>query len=154
MTVEASGIRTEWSVENGEEIARPEDAERTTRLELAHQTLRGVSAIGGELTPSRVRRRVALESDDVVPWSPTRRWITLALTEGRSGRGSTGGGAPQVDSRPGVSRRDVMPRAAGDRYTCEKCGAVLVYEVACPCPADKPHVEICCGQQMAKVPEK
>ena len=43
-----------------------------------------------------------------------------------------------------------MARNAGDRYVCEKCGAVLVYEKACPCPesAAHPHSEICCGQQM------
>jgi hypothetical protein len=43
-----------------------------------------------------------------------------------------------------------MPRSQGDRYVCEKCGAKIVYEVACPCPGDMPHVEICCGQQMKK----
>jgi hypothetical protein len=43
-----------------------------------------------------------------------------------------------------------MPRAAGDRYACEKCGAVLVYEKGCPCPASMPHSEICCGEQMKK----
>jgi hypothetical protein len=47
-----------------------------------------------------------------------------------------------------------MPRKKGDRYMCEKCGAVLMYEVACPCPAEMPHVEICCGQQMKAVAEK
>ena len=41
-----------------------------------------------------------------------------------------------------------MPRNAGDRYVCEKCGAQLVYEKACPCPAGMPHSEICCGVQM------
>lgn len=44
-----------------------------------------------------------------------------------------------------------MSREAGDRFVCEKCGAALVYEKACPCPPDMPHVEICCGQQMKKV---
>jgi hypothetical protein len=43
-----------------------------------------------------------------------------------------------------------MPRAAGDRYVCEKCGAELVYEKGCPCPAGMPHSEICCGEQMKK----
>jgi len=43
-----------------------------------------------------------------------------------------------------------MPRAAGDRYVCEKCGAVLVYETGCPCPPGMPHSEICCGEQMKK----
>jgi hypothetical protein len=41
-----------------------------------------------------------------------------------------------------------MPREAGERYVCDKCGARLVYEKGCPCPADMPHEEICCGQQM------
>jgi hypothetical protein len=41
-----------------------------------------------------------------------------------------------------------MPRKAGDRYICEKCGAQLVYEKPCPCPASMPHSEICCGEQM------
>ena len=43
-----------------------------------------------------------------------------------------------------------MARNVGDRYICEKCGAVLVYEKACTCPenAAHPHSEICCGQQM------
>lgn len=41
-----------------------------------------------------------------------------------------------------------MSRQVGDRYACEKCGATLVYEKACPCPATMPHVEICCGEQM------
>lgn len=44
-----------------------------------------------------------------------------------------------------------MPRASGDRYRCEKCGAELVYTKPCPCPAGMPHVEICCGQQMKEV---
>jgi hypothetical protein len=41
-----------------------------------------------------------------------------------------------------------MPRNAGDRYVCQKCGAVLVYEKACPCTKGQAHSEICCGQQM------
>jgi hypothetical protein len=41
-----------------------------------------------------------------------------------------------------------MARNVGDRYVCEKCGAALVYEKACPCPEGDPHSEICCGQQM------
>jgi hypothetical protein len=44
-----------------------------------------------------------------------------------------------------------MARNVGDRYTCEKCGAVLVYERACPCPEGMAHSEICCGQQMKAV---
>lgn len=43
-----------------------------------------------------------------------------------------------------------MSRKAGDRYTCEKCGAVLVYEKPCPCGEGMEHREICCGQQMKK----
>lgn len=41
-----------------------------------------------------------------------------------------------------------MSRSAGDRYTCEKCGAVVLYEKACPCKEEKFHSEVCCGQQM------
>jgi hypothetical protein len=41
-----------------------------------------------------------------------------------------------------------MARKVGDRYMCEKCGAVLVYEKPCPCPEGMPHSETCCGQQM------
>jgi hypothetical protein len=42
-----------------------------------------------------------------------------------------------------------MARKTGDRYVCEKCGAVLVYEKPCPCPEGRDtHSEICCGQQM------
>jgi hypothetical protein len=41
-----------------------------------------------------------------------------------------------------------MPRSAGDRYQCANCGATLVYEAPCPCSADMPHQEICCGEQM------
>ena len=44
-----------------------------------------------------------------------------------------------------------MPRQIGDRYVCEKCGAVLVYEKACPCPPNMPHSEVCCGQPMKPV---
>ena len=46
-----------------------------------------------------------------------------------------------------------MPRKAGDRYVCEKCGATIVYEKACPCPETTPHAhsEICCGEQMKAV---
>jgi hypothetical protein len=43
-----------------------------------------------------------------------------------------------------------MLRKVGDRYTCEKCGAVLVYEKPCPCEEMR-HSEICCGQQMKAV---
>lgn len=41
-----------------------------------------------------------------------------------------------------------MARKVGDRYVCEKCGAALVYEKACPCPEGGSHSEICCGEQM------
>ncbi len=44
-----------------------------------------------------------------------------------------------------------MPRQTGERYECKSCGAVLVYEKACPCPGDDTHSEICCGEQMKKV---
>lgn len=49
-----------------------------------------------------------------------------------------------------------MARNVGDRYICGKCGAVLVYEKACPCPEGSahPHSEICCGQQMNAVTEE
>ena len=47
-----------------------------------------------------------------------------------------------------------MPRKVGERYACEKCGAQLVYEKACPCPEGMPHSEICCGEQMKKVSAK
>lgn len=43
-----------------------------------------------------------------------------------------------------------MSRDAGERYECKECGAVLVYEVACPCNRPDQHQEICCGSQMAK----
>ena len=46
-----------------------------------------------------------------------------------------------------------MPRKVGDRYVCEKCGAQLVYEKACPCPEGNTHSEICCGVQMKLVKE-
>lgn len=44
-----------------------------------------------------------------------------------------------------------MSRQKDDRYKCESCGAVLVYEVECPCPAAMEHREICCGKQMTLV---
>lgn len=44
-----------------------------------------------------------------------------------------------------------MPRKVGDQYTCEKCGAQLVYEKPCPCPVGPRHSEICCGEQMKLV---
>ena len=44
-----------------------------------------------------------------------------------------------------------MSRHVGDRYSCESCGAQLVYEKSCPCPEGKPHSEICCGKQMTAV---
>jgi len=45
-----------------------------------------------------------------------------------------------------------MTRNVGDRYVCEKCGATLVYEKECACPASMPHSEICCNVQMKLVP--
>ena len=42
-------------------------------------------------------------------------------------------------------------RQEGARYVCDKCKAELVYEKACPCGPEMPHVEICCGQQMKAV---
>lgn len=52
---------------------------------------------------------------------------------------------------PELQQETPMPRKAGDRYVCEKCGATLVYEKPCPCPEGMPHSEICCGQQMKLV---
>lgn len=46
-----------------------------------------------------------------------------------------------------------MGREAGERYHCAKCGAVLVYEKACPCPPEMRHQEICCDQDMVRVTE-
>lgn len=56
-----------------------------------------------------------------------------------------------VTSRRNKAEEAEMPRKAGDRYVCEKCGAKLVYEKPCPCPEGMPHSEICCGQQMKLV---
>jgi hypothetical protein len=47
-----------------------------------------------------------------------------------------------------------MPRSAGERYECEECGAVLVYEEPCPCPPEIEHAEICCGKQMNQVTQE
>lgn len=44
-----------------------------------------------------------------------------------------------------------MARNVGDRYVCEKCGAAIVYERACPCQEGMRHEEICCGEQMKAV---
>jgi hypothetical protein len=44
-----------------------------------------------------------------------------------------------------------MARNVGDRYRCNKCGAVLVYQKACPCPLSMPHSEICCRQQTTPI---
>jgi hypothetical protein len=65
-------------------------------------------------------------------------------------------GSPFASHRPGdhpalpnrTPRRFEMHRNVGDRYKCEECGAVLVYEEGCPCPPEMEHKEICCGQQM------
>ena len=44
-----------------------------------------------------------------------------------------------------------MPRAAGERYECEGCQAVLVYERPCPCTSETEHAEMCCEKPMRKV---
>ena len=44
-----------------------------------------------------------------------------------------------------------MSRKVNDRYSCEKCGAQLVYEKPCTCPENMPNSEICCGVQMVLV---
>ena len=44
-----------------------------------------------------------------------------------------------------------MPRSAGERYECEECGAVLVYEKPCTCPPEDGHSEICCKKQMKQL---
>ena len=45
-----------------------------------------------------------------------------------------------------------MPRSLGDRYVCEKCKAMLVYEKPCACvQGHGGHSEMCCGQQMKAV---
>ncbi|WP_218020470.1 hypothetical protein [Rhodococcus zopfii] len=47
-----------------------------------------------------------------------------------------------------------MPRSAGERYACEKCGSQIVYEKPCPCTEEgMEHSEICCGDQMKRVSE-
>lgn len=56
---------------------------------------------------------------------------------------------PAVRNR---SLREVqMPRSVGERYECKDCGAVLVYENACPCPPGMEHSEVCCGKPMTQV---
>jgi hypothetical protein len=47
-----------------------------------------------------------------------------------------------------------MSRKIGDRFKCEKCGAVVVYEKPCPCPEKMKHSEICCGEQMKAVKDE
>lgn len=45
-----------------------------------------------------------------------------------------------------------MSRSVGERYECEECGAVLVYEEPCPCPPKEGcHAEICCKTQMKQL---
>lgn len=45
-----------------------------------------------------------------------------------------------------------MARSVGERYECQSCGAVLVYEKACPCcESEGDHSEVCCGQPMSTV---
>jgi hypothetical protein len=74
-------------------------------------------------------------------------WVGLAMGDARLT-------APFAATRlAGLEEEVDMPRKAGDRYVCEKCGATLVYEKACPCPEGMPHSEICCGEQMKKVSE-
>ena len=70
---------------------------------------------------------------------------------GRSSPGHVCVGRRFIPDPPTKHEDEAMSRETGDRYVCEKCGAALVYEMACPCPPDMPHVEICCGQQMKKV---
>lgn len=43
-----------------------------------------------------------------------------------------------------------MPRSTGERYACQDCGAVLVYEKPCECSEGMAHSEMCCGKQMTK----
>jgi hypothetical protein len=42
-----------------------------------------------------------------------------------------------------------MPRSAGEKFGCDSCGAVVVYEQGCSC-TDETHVENCCGKQMSR----
>lgn len=44
-----------------------------------------------------------------------------------------------------------MSRGAGERYECEECGAVLIYEKPCPCTAADEHSEMCCNKQMKQL---
>jgi len=44
-----------------------------------------------------------------------------------------------------------MPRNVGERYECEQCGAVLVYENPCPCASESEHSKVCCDKPMKKV---
>ena len=53
------------------------------------------------------------------------------------------------DRREREDKEGNMSRKAGERYVCEKCGATLVYEKACPC-GQGVHSEVCCGQQMKR----
>jgi hypothetical protein len=55
-------------------------------------------------------------------------------------------GTPRARER--AREETQMTRNIGDRYSCESCGAQLVYEKGCPCPPSMPHSEICCGKQM------
>lgn len=43
-----------------------------------------------------------------------------------------------------------MSRETGERYSCEQCGAQLVYEKPCTCTQGATHSEICCDQQMKR----
>lgn len=44
-----------------------------------------------------------------------------------------------------------MSRSAGQRFECMECGAVLVYEKACPCTNETEHQEVCCEKPMTSV---
>ena len=63
------------------------------------------------------------------------KWFTFRVTQA-------------VNPNP---READVPRKVGERYECEKRGAQLVYEKACPCPEGMKHSEIFCGQQMKQV---
>lgn len=44
-----------------------------------------------------------------------------------------------------------MSRGAGERFECEECGAVLIYEKSCPCTSENEHSEMCCNKQMKQL---
>ena len=47
-----------------------------------------------------------------------------------------------------------MPRSVCERYECEQCGAVLVYESPCPCTSESEHSEVCCDKPMKRVAQR